>query len=243
LEPPRRSRLDEAIRARDFHAAETLLLEETKLNPKSFQLLSLLGGIFFQDGQYLNAAIAIKKAEAINPLDDSSRFTLAMTYIILNHRDWARPELEKLAQNNPSNALYPYWLSRLNYDAHQYQAAIAKLETVLKLDSNFMRAHDNLGLCYETLGKQDEAIHSYLEAVRLNRLKNLKSPWPSLNLGALMLKQGKLDEAAHYFGVESRRVPVGADWRAEPGAMAGAVDDDTVLVVASAPQYPQGVVD
>jgi sphinganine-1-phosphate aldolase len=51
------------------------------------------------------------------------------------------------------------------------------------------------------------------------------------------------EKAGHYFGVESRRVPVGADWRAEPGAMAGAVDDDTVLVVASAPQYPQGVVD
>ncbi|MEO5723261.1 MAG: pyridoxal-dependent decarboxylase, partial [Ilumatobacteraceae bacterium] len=37
--------------------------------------------------------------------------------------------------------------------------------------------------------------------------------------------------------------PVGADWRADPGAMAAAVDDATVLVVASAPQYPQGVID
>jgi sphinganine-1-phosphate aldolase len=51
------------------------------------------------------------------------------------------------------------------------------------------------------------------------------------------------EKAAHYFGVDSRRVPVGDDWRAEPGAMAAAVDGDTVLVVASAPQYPQGVVD
>jgi sphinganine-1-phosphate aldolase len=51
------------------------------------------------------------------------------------------------------------------------------------------------------------------------------------------------EKAAHYFGVESRRVPVGADWRADPVAMAGVVDRDTVLVVASAPQYPQGVVD
>lgn len=51
------------------------------------------------------------------------------------------------------------------------------------------------------------------------------------------------EKAARYFDVESRRIPVGADWRADPGAMAAAIDDDTVLVVASAPQYPQGVVD
>jgi glutamate/tyrosine decarboxylase-like PLP-dependent enzyme len=51
------------------------------------------------------------------------------------------------------------------------------------------------------------------------------------------------EKACHYFGLESRRVPVRADWRADPEAMAAAVDDDTVLMVGSAPQYPQGVVD
>lgn len=51
------------------------------------------------------------------------------------------------------------------------------------------------------------------------------------------------EKAARYFDVESRRVPVTTDWRADPAAMAAAVDDDTVLIVASAPQYPQGVID
>ncbi len=51
------------------------------------------------------------------------------------------------------------------------------------------------------------------------------------------------EKAADYFGVRSIRVAVGADWRAEPDAMREALTDNTVLVVASAPQYPQGVVD
>ena len=51
------------------------------------------------------------------------------------------------------------------------------------------------------------------------------------------------DKAAHYFGVECRRAAVGSDWRADPNAMAELVDDDTVLLVGSAPQYPQGVID
>jgi glutamate/tyrosine decarboxylase-like PLP-dependent enzyme len=51
------------------------------------------------------------------------------------------------------------------------------------------------------------------------------------------------EKAAHYFDVESRRIPVGTDFRADPDAMADAIDDDTVMVVGSAPSYPQGVID
>lgn len=50
-------------------------------------------------------------------------------------------------------------------------------------------------------------------------------------------------KAAHYFGVRVHKTPVRADWRADVDAMAAAVNDNTVLVAGSAPQYPQGVVD
>ena len=49
--------------------------------------------------------------------------------------------------------------------------------------------------------------------------------------------------AGAYFGVEVRRVAVGSDWRADVAAMQSQVDKNTVLIVGSAPQYPQGVVD
>lgn len=50
-------------------------------------------------------------------------------------------------------------------------------------------------------------------------------------------------KAAHYYGVEAVLVPVGPDFRADAAAMADAIDDETVLVVASAPSYAHGVVD
>ena len=52
-----------------------------------------------------------------------------------------------------------------------------------------------------------------------------------------------LDKGGDYFGVEVRRAQVRDDWRADVEAMAALVDDETILVVGSAPQYPQGVVD
>ena len=50
-------------------------------------------------------------------------------------------------------------------------------------------------------------------------------------------------KASHYFGVKLHKIKVRSDWRADVDAMAAAVNDNTVLVVGSAPQYPQGVID
>ncbi|MEO3807639.1 aspartate aminotransferase family protein [Sphaerisporangium sp. B11E5] len=51
-------------------------------------------------------------------------------------------------------------------------------------------------------------------------------------------------KAAHYLGLDVVAVPVDpATFRADPAATAAAITPATVLVVASAPSYPQGVVD
>jgi glutamate/tyrosine decarboxylase-like PLP-dependent enzyme len=51
-------------------------------------------------------------------------------------------------------------------------------------------------------------------------------------------------KAAHYFGVRPVLVDVDpVTFRADPAAMAEAIDDTTVLVVASAPSYAHGVID
>jgi len=50
-------------------------------------------------------------------------------------------------------------------------------------------------------------------------------------------------KAAHLFGLKVRKAPVKDDWTADVDAMAELVGPKTVLVVGSAPQYPQGVVD
>jgi tetratricopeptide (TPR) repeat protein len=198
LAPVVRAHLEQAIRARDYLKAEDILVHEIDRNPGSPQLLTLAAGVFFLDGKYLNTAIAMKKAEAIAPLDDQSRFTLAMSYVVMDHRDWARPELEKLSQKSPLNPLYLYWLARLDYDVQGYAAAIEKLERVIAIDPRYMKAYDNLGLCYEAAGRLDDAVKTYQRAVDLNRQANPVSPWPPLNLGSLLVKLEQLDDAEKY---------------------------------------------
>jgi glutamate/tyrosine decarboxylase-like PLP-dependent enzyme len=75
--------------------------------------------------------------------------------------------------------------------------------------------------------------------VRAAHERDVHSP----NIVLPMSAHAAFDKACQYFGVESRRIPVRDDFRADIDATANAVDDATVLVVGSAPQYPQGVID
>ena len=198
LEPSRSAEVESALNRRDYKSAETILLEETKRDPKSARtakLYTLVGHILFLDGQYLNSAIAWKKAEAIASLDDQSRFSLAMAYLRLNRPDWGRDELQRLAQGNPQNPLYLYWLAKLDYDAREYTPAISRLRHVIELDPNMMRAYNNLGLCYDALGQFDEAVQSFTRAIELNRKQEHPSAWPPLNLAVSLISLNRLDEA------------------------------------------------
>ena len=198
LEPSRSAELESALNRRDYKRAETILLEETQRDPKSARtakLYTLMGHVLFLDGQYLNSAIAWKKAEAIASLDDQSRFSLAMAYLRLNRPDWGRDELHRLSQGNPQNALYLYWLAKLDYDARAYTPAISSLRRVIELDPNMMRAYNNLGLCYDSLGQFDEAIQSFTRAIELNRRQEHPSAWPPLNLAVSLISLNRLDEA------------------------------------------------
>ncbi|HYN02725.1 MAG TPA: tetratricopeptide repeat protein [Vicinamibacteria bacterium] len=195
----RRARIAEALRTGAYDRAEELLLEAAEAQPRSAEVLRQLAGVFLATGRPLNAAVALKKAEAIEPLDEPGRFTLVMSYVALGRRGWARPELARLVEAAPANPLYPYWVGRLDYDDGQYATAVESFRRALELDPRFMRAYDNLGLCYEALGRFDEALRSWEEAIRLNEGQKTKSPWPPLNLGLMLTRLDRLDEAEARF--------------------------------------------
>ncbi len=198
LDSARRGEIEAALSHHELARAETLLLEETEPHPDSARSAKLFGTaaeLFFLDGKFLNAAIAWKKAEAVTPLDDRSRFLLAMTWIKLNRGSWARPELEKLTAGQGQNPLYLYWLARLDYDEQQYTTAITRLRRVIELDPKMARAYDRLGLCQDYLGHFDEALRNYSRAVELNRLQSRPSPWPLLDMSITLAAVDRLPEA------------------------------------------------
>ena len=183
--------IEQAIAARQWDEAARMIVKSIDRTPRSPELLTLLGRVFLLANRPLNAAVAFKKAEAIAPLDADTRFSLALAYVAMGRGDWAQPELERLTAADPTRALYTYWLGRLDYDAGRYASAITRFKHVLEADPTSVRAHDNLGLCYDAQHQPELAIASHERAVELNRRAPAPSPWPLLNLAVLRRQQGE----------------------------------------------------
>lgn len=139
---------------------------------------------------------------------------------------------------------------RLAKDAYSAYSS----ENMLNLDAfPSLRAMqvEVLSIVAKLLGGTDETVgvftsggtESILTAVHgarnWGRAKGIDSP----NMVLPTTAHAAFSKAAAYFDVEAIRVPVGDDYRADPRAMESAVDANTVLMVASAPAYPQGVID
>ncbi len=198
ISPEAANHLKDAMSKHDYITAEKLLLAEIERDPHSARaarLLAFAGTVYFLNQDYLNAAIAWKKSEAIAPLDAQLRFLLSMAYIRMGHPDWARPVLESLSAQNDKDPLYPYWLGRLDYDGHLYTNAIRQFQRAIELDPKMARAYDNLGLCYYYQNENELAVKNYEKAIELGHGSEHPSPWPYLNLAVTQQFLNRLDEA------------------------------------------------
>ena len=84
---------------------------------------------------------------------------------------------------------------------------------------------------------------SILMAVKTAKVRGVEDGIAHGNVVLPASAHAAFSKGCEYFGLEERRIGVDADYRADAAAMADACDDATVLLVASAPQYPQGVID
>jgi tetratricopeptide (TPR) repeat protein len=192
------SQLKHALETHDYVAAEKSLMGEISRDPHSPQaarLLQFLGGVYFLDHDAVGASVAWNKARAIAPLPPTLAFSLAMAYIRVGHSDWARKELETLAGEDSTNALYPYWLGRLDYDADQYDHAILQFQKAIHLAPDMAQAYNNLGLCYHRQNRNGLAAANYQKAIDLNLKSGHPDAWAHLNLAITERSLNELSEA------------------------------------------------
>ena len=185
LPPATASQLQQALKSHDYIAAERSLLAEIHRDPhspKAARLLQFLGGVYFLDHDAWQAAIAWNKAKTIAPLPPTLDFSLAMAYIRMGHPDWARRQIQALAGKNGKDALYPYWLGRLDYDADHYDDAMLQFQRAIQLAPDMAQAYNNLGLCYYRQRLNHLAIVNYQKAIDLNLKSGHPDAWPYLNL-------------------------------------------------------------
>jgi tetratricopeptide (TPR) repeat protein len=193
----------------DYAAIEPILAVTPQMAPQqSATILALLGAIEFVGNRLEPAVKAFERADAIRPLDDKDRFTLAMALANLGRTEDAAIQLRRLSELHPSQPLYLYWLARLDYYDRRYDTAVEKLKRVVRMDPGSARAWDNLGLSFDMLGEQAEAEQAFEKAAGLNRKLPSPSAWTPHNYGCLLFRMQKFPQAE-----KSLREAIGYDPR------------------------------
>jgi glutamate/tyrosine decarboxylase-like PLP-dependent enzyme len=92
---------------------------------------------------------------------------------------------------------------------------------------------------YLTSGGTESLLQAVKTARDVGRSRGIARP----GVVAAESAHAAFTKAADYFDVDLVRVPVDADFRVSAGTLADACSDSTIMVVGSAPTYPQGVID
>ncbi|MEP6661739.1 MAG: aminotransferase class V-fold PLP-dependent enzyme [Acidimicrobiales bacterium] len=146
---------------------------------------------------------------------------------------YAGPELYEVARQ-----AYELYMAENGLNTNAFPSLARMQSEVVEMVLGLM--HGSTAAGFMTSGGTESILMAVLAARERGRAeRNVAAPEMVLPASA----HAAFEKAAHYFGVKSVRVPVRADWRADVDAMAAVVNDSTVLVVGSSPQYPQGVVD
>ena len=140
---------------------------------------------------------------------------------------------EVYAINSQANPLHPeLWPSAVKYEAEVVAMTAAMLGG---------GEEGEPGVCGTVSSGGTESIllamRTYRDQARAER--KIQDPEIVVPVSA----HAAFDKAAQYFGITLVPVPLGTDYRADVAAAEDAVTAKTIALVASAPNYPHGVID
>jgi Flp pilus assembly protein TadD len=121
---------------------------------------------------------------------------VALDYVLLGSYADADKWLTKMLEWTPNDADGWYLLGRTKYNENRFSEAVGAFQRSLKLDPRNVKTEDNLGLSYAGLGRNEEAIGAYQQAMAWQA--QLKNPGPYINLASLLIDQNRSGEAVSH---------------------------------------------
>ena len=199
--PPTPDKMSEAkglIDAREIDRAEKIIVAEMMTAPRDADWITLLAQVRLGQNRTPEALKLLDDANQIAGITSSRAMLTSLAESQAGHMDLAEPPLRTAIRLDPFNASAHYFLGRLLYTDNRFDEAIEETNKAITLAPGFVRAYENLGLCYE--GKHDpaEAERWYLKAIDREATGESKTEWPMLDLATMMIRQNRYAEAKPY---------------------------------------------
>jgi serine/threonine-protein kinase len=168
-------------------AARALELDSTLAEAHS----SMARSHYMFEWNFAAADREFRQAVRLNPKSAFVRISYGTYLAAMGRRAESVAEGKQLRELDPLSLMMQAAAARPLYNARRYEETAAQARTALELDSTFNRAHYWLGMAYEQLGRQRDAILEFEETIaRAGRLPVYLSA-----LGHAYAKAGRRDEA------------------------------------------------
>lgn len=232
------------IESHDYSAAAQKLHGYLTSQPDSAEGHFLLGYVLYRQE---------KPRESLAEYTEGARFrkpaandlaVVAMDYILLHDYADADKWLTQATAWSPQNELYWYYLGRTKYAENRFEDAIAAFERCLTLAPRDLRAEYNMGLAFEGLGRNTDAIAAYRTAIAWQENSAHPDPQPWLDLGILLLDQSQPGQAQPWLERAAALAPRNPRAHEELGQAYGQLQNlpgasrELELAVALAPNIP-----
>ena len=186
------------IANRQLDAAEKIIVSQMMSQPQDPELITLLAEVRMDQGRAGEALTLTGDAERLGGVTALRAQVAGLADSALGRLDLAEPQFRRAIQLDPKFVAAHYFLARLLYTRNRFDEAVAESKTTIALSPDFVRAYENLGLCYE--GKHDlkEAEIWYREGIRRNVDSTTKTEWPMLDLATMLIHDDRTREARSY---------------------------------------------
>ncbi|MFP4083066.1 MAG: tetratricopeptide repeat protein [Candidatus Aminicenantes bacterium] len=174
------------------------------LSPNYFLAFNGLGLAYSMKGELEESAKYFQKCLTINPTFSEARNNLGMIYQEMGLLDKAEQEYRQAASDkNYSSRELPYYnLARLCLLQEKSKEALDYVQMALQINKDMAMAYNLKGIINEKLENFDEAIASYLQALRIVP----RDVYFNFNLAVAYFKNNELKKAQEIFEEISPRV-------------------------------------
>jgi len=226
----------------DHKGAERAYRRGLELAPDDAELRNALGWTLFQEGRPAEAVTEYERALAANPRHVKSHNNLALVLVELDRLEEAAGHFKTSLELEPKAEIYSdlgFIMARLG----KAEAALADYRKALELDPHCASAHFNLAVAFVQAGKLGEAESHYRKALpgkptaethnglgyvlaQQGRTDEAVAEFRKAievdakftpaynNLADALAKQGKLEEAEHYYELSLAAKPSSAVYNA-----------------------------
>ena len=151
-----------------FEEAETHLRRALALNPQVQGAHIDLGNALYGQGRYAEAVDAYRVATEHRPDDAAAHASLGATLNVLGSNEEAETHLHRALTLNPSHTEALYFLATLRAEQQRYDEMLDLLQRLIAIDPNDAAAHVSMGVAFYFLGRSDEALRSFDQALSLD---------------------------------------------------------------------------